>query len=137
MRAIISIALAVLICSCAPTAARAPAHAPRIARDSFGVPTIHGRTDAEAAYGLAIAHAEDDFATIQLVVLAARGRLGARLGPEGARSDFLYHVLRVDEAVRDRYARDLTPETRALIEAYAAGLNAYGAAHPREVLAGA
>jgi len=40
-----------------------------IARDSFGVPHIFAPTDPESAYGLAWAHAEDDFATLQLVVL--------------------------------------------------------------------
>ena len=32
-----------------------------ILRDSYGVPHIFGHTDADAAYGLAYAHAEDDF----------------------------------------------------------------------------
>ena len=36
-----------------------------IARDSFGVPHIFAPTDPEVAYGLAWAHAEDDFATLQ------------------------------------------------------------------------
>ena len=31
-----------------------------IARDSFGVPHVFAKTDAEVAYGLAWAHAEDD-----------------------------------------------------------------------------
>ena len=33
----------------------------QIARDEFGVPHIFGQSDADAAYGLAWAHAEDDF----------------------------------------------------------------------------
>ena len=32
-----------------------------IARDSFGVPHIFVKTDPEVSYGLAWAHAEDDF----------------------------------------------------------------------------
>jgi acyl-homoserine lactone acylase PvdQ len=39
--------------------------------------------------------------------------------------------------VAERYARDLSPATRALLEAYAAGVNAYAAAHPDEVVKGA
>ena len=35
-----------------------------IVRDGFGVPHINGKTDADAAFGLAFAHAEDDFSTI-------------------------------------------------------------------------
>ena len=45
-----------------------------LVRDSFGVPHIYGKTDAEASYGLAWAHAEDDFYTIQLNLLAAQGQ---------------------------------------------------------------
>jgi acyl-homoserine-lactone acylase len=54
-----------------------------IARDSFGVPHIFGHTDAEAAYGLAWAHCEDDFKDIQENLLAAKGMLGKVIRKEG------------------------------------------------------
>ena len=47
----------------------------RIVRDTFGVPHVFGKTDADAAFGLAYAHAEDDFATLQGVLAAGTGRL--------------------------------------------------------------
>src|SRR5262245_7012529 len=138
MKIWVALFAAMAVATCAP-AASAPARAyhPTIARDQYGVPTIHGADDAEAAYGIAYAHAQDNFATIQLVVLAARGRLGSHLGEEGAKSDFLWHLLGVREAVEAGYERDLSPEMRAVMEGYAAGLNAYGAEHPDEVLPGA
>ena len=40
-----------------------------IVRDQYGVPHIFGKTDAEVAYGLAWAHSEDDFKTIQQAYL--------------------------------------------------------------------
>ena len=43
-----------------------------IVRDKFGVPHIFGKTDPDVAYGLAWAHAEDDFKTIQQSLLAAK-----------------------------------------------------------------
>jgi len=46
-----------------------------IARDSFGVPHIFAPTDAEVAYGLAWAHAEDDFATMQMLILTGKGKV--------------------------------------------------------------
>ena len=46
-----------------------------ILRDTWGVPHVFGTTDADAAYGLAWAHAEDDFRTIQISLLASRGEL--------------------------------------------------------------
>ncbi|MEP7256316.1 MAG: penicillin acylase family protein, partial [Ferruginibacter sp.] len=39
-----------------------------IVRDSFGVPHIFAKTDAEVAYGLAWAEAEDDFRSMQEVI---------------------------------------------------------------------
>lgn len=47
----------------------------QIRRDQFGVPYIHGKTRADAAFGLAYAHAEDDFPTIQTVLAASNGEL--------------------------------------------------------------
>jgi acyl-homoserine-lactone acylase len=44
-----------------------------IVRDNYGVPHIYGKTDADVAYGLAWAHSEDDFKTIQEAYLAGNG----------------------------------------------------------------
>src|SRR5687768_9630989 len=55
-----------------------------IVRDRFGVPHIFAETDGEVAYGLAWAHAEDDFETIQKSFLASRSMLGQHSGREGA-----------------------------------------------------
>jgi acyl-homoserine-lactone acylase len=120
-----------------PPAPAAREYHPTITRDDYGVPTIHGRDDGETAYGLAMAHAEDNFRTIQLVVLASRGRLGAYLGENGAKSDFLWNLLDVQGSVDRGYERDLSPEIRSIFTGYADGLNAYGHAHPSEVLPGA
>ena len=42
----------------------------RIIRDSFGVPHIYGKRNADVAFGLAYAHSEDDWKNI--VKLSAR-----------------------------------------------------------------
>ena len=65
----------------------------RILRDTWGVPHVFGRTDPDVAYGLAWAHAEDDFQTIQGALLAARGRLATALGREGAPNDYMVQLL--------------------------------------------
>ena len=105
----------------------------RILRDTWGVPHVFGRTDPDVAYGLAWAHAEDDFATIQGSLLAARGKLATLLGPEGGPNDYMVALLRVNEQVEAGYG-GLSPEVRALCEAYAAGINHYAALHPDEAL---
>ena len=103
-----------------------------IVRDEFGVPHINGKTDADTAYGLAFAHAEDDFSTIEDVVAMTRGRYGALAGSDGAKVDYVMHLLGARETAETRYM-ELSPEVRAVAEAYAAGLNHYVAKHPEEV----
>lgn len=103
-----------------------------IIRDQYGVPHIYGATDADAAFGVAMAHAEDDFSTLQDVVAMARGRYGAIAGEEGAAVDYVYHLLDA-RGTAERHFPQLPADARALFEAYAAGLNHYAAAHPGEV----
>ncbi len=118
----------------ASSSAAPPAHAYRaeILRDEFGVPHIYGATDPDVAYGVARAHAEDDFSTLQDVVAMARGRYGAIAGEAGAQVDFMYHLLDARGTAQRRYPL-LPADTRALFEAYATGLNDYAKAHPGEV----
>ncbi len=118
----------------APTAElKARAARVRILRDEWGVPHIFGQKDADAAFGLAYAHAEDDFATIQDLTAASRGRLGwmqvSRIAPV---NDFLVVWLNVARQVQEQYP-DLSPGLRAVLEGYADGLNYYAAKHPGEV----
>ena len=104
-----------------------------IRRDSWGVPHILGETDADAAFGLAYAHAEDDFATIQEVLASSRGRLGEITGTEGAAQDYVFHLFDARSDVEEGYESELSADTRALIEAYAEGLNLYASEHPEEL----
>ncbi|NIJ61587.1 acylase [Qipengyuania flava] len=106
-----------------------------IIRDDFGVPHIYGKTDADVAYGVAVAHAEDDFFTLQDVIAMSRGRYGAIAGEEGAAFDYAYHLLDA-RGLAEREYPHLPEDTRALFDAYAAGLNEYAATHPGEVKLG-
>ena len=111
-------------------------HDVSVLRDEWGVPHVFGKTDADAAFGLAYAHAEDDFATIQGALLAARGKMASVYGKAGAPNDYMVALLRVWDFIDAKYEMDLAPETRALCEAYAAGLNRYAALHPQQALPG-
>jgi acyl-homoserine-lactone acylase len=104
-----------------------------IVRDEWGVPHIYGKTDADAAFGLAFAHAEDDFLTIQQTLAASQGMLAASQGVNSAPADYLAALLRVKDVVDSGYAT-LTPPARAVMEAYADGLNYYAYKHPDQAL---
>lgn len=103
-----------------------------VTRDEFGVPHIHGKTDPDVAFGVAWAHAEDDFSTLQDVIAMTRGRYGAIAGKAGAGVDFAYHFLGARDTAR-RHLGELPRDVRAVLDAYASGLNRYAAAHPGEV----
>jgi acyl-homoserine-lactone acylase len=103
----------------------AKAYDARIIRDGFGVPHIYGKRDADVAFGLAYAHAEDDWKTIEEVVLFSRGDLARRDGKDAAITDYLIRAMGSADAVAARYETDLVSKTRALAEGYAAGINFY------------
>src|SRR5213075_403579 len=95
-----AVALLVLV-SCAPPAPRfAPARRSSqvdrdmvrwerqarnvsITRDDWGIAHVHGKTDADAVFGLLYAQAEDDFNRVETNYINAMGRLAEAEG-EGA-----------------------------------------------------
>lgn len=102
-----------------------------VIRDEFGVPHVHGARDADAAFGLAYAHAEDDYETIQETVAAGRGMLAHYRGQDAAPVDYLVALLGVWDTVALRYETDVPEDVKAMAEAYAAGLNLYAAENPK------
>lgn len=105
----------------------------QIARDQWGVPHIHGKTDQDAAYGLAWANAEDNFKTIQEIFLPSINKLASHNGKEGATFDYIVQALKCREAAESQFP-SLSKEVVTVIEGYVQGLNDYAAAHPKEVL---
>ncbi len=107
-----------------------------IIRDNWGVPHIYGATQADTAFGVAYAHAEDDYETIQDVVAATRGILARYKGAPAAPTDYVVSLLDVWGTVERRYANEVPNDIKAIAEAYAAGINLYAAEHPDETWAG-
>lgn len=105
-----------------------------IVRDAYGVPHIFAKTDAEVAYGLAYAHAEDDFKTIQQAYLAGNALLSNAIGNKGLPADFVAQFIGSQEIVNQQYATAISPAYKKVISGYAQGLNRYAATHPEEVL---
>ena len=120
----------------APLLAAAKQYEARIARDPYGVPHVRGARDADVAYGLAWAHCEDDFRTIQEVALATRGKLASANGLDAAPIDYLAQLLGAYADTVRRYERDVPADVKALAEGYAAGVNHFAATHSSEALRG-
>jgi acyl-homoserine-lactone acylase len=104
-----------------------------IVRDSFGVPHIFAKTDAEVAYGLAWAEAEDDFKSMQEVLLPVKNLMGRVQGKKGAAGDYAFALFRCKEITEEKW-NTLTPAFLKLIDGYVQAINNYAKKHPKEVL---
>jgi penicillin amidase len=103
-----------------------------IVRDQWGIPHVFADTDAGAFYGLGYATAEDRAFQMTYTLRVIQGRLSEVVGE-------VRHTSRNETSVdNDRKMRTfgfyrtatetaarLGPESRALLEAYSAGVNAY------------
>ncbi len=104
-----------------------------IVRDSFGVPHIFAKTDPEVAYGLAWAEAEDEFASMQQLLLPVKGLMGKVLGKQGAAGDYAFALFRCKEITEEKW-NTLSPSFIKYITGYVQALNLYAATHKSEVL---
>ncbi len=102
----------------------------RIERDDWGVPHIYGKRDADVSFGLAYAHAQDDFKTIQDILLASRGKLASVYGKGAAVNDYYVHLMDIWNHVDSNYISDVPDDVKALCDGYAAGINLFLQDHP-------
>lgn len=108
----------------------------RIIRDNYGVPHIFGETDADATFGFGYAHAEDDWETIQDVLISARGMSSQHKGRANVATDYLFDLFKVKEAVERKYDTHINTDTKAVIKAYADAINLFGLENKDRVLDG-
>jgi acyl-homoserine-lactone acylase len=106
------------------------AQAVTITRDDWGIAHVHGKTDADAVFGMAYAQAEDDFNRVETNYLNSLGRLAEAEGESAIWSD-LRQKLFIDPAeLQWQYAKS-PAWLQALMNAWADGLNDYLAVHPQ------
>ncbi len=111
---------------------RAEAAQVNILRDTWGIAHVHGHTDAQAVFGMVYAQAEDDFNRVEMNYLTALGRVSEAEGEKTVMQD-LRARLYIDPAdLQARYAAS-PAWLKALMDAWADGLNYYLATHPKLV----
>ncbi|OGX92122.1 penicillin acylase family protein [Hymenobacter coccineus] len=100
-----------------------------VVRDTWGVPHINGKTDADAVFGALYTQCEEDFARVEDNYLTALGRR-AEVDGEAA----LYEDLRARlfmDSTRAVAVYGRSPAwMKSLLNAFAAGTNYYLATHP-------
>lgn len=95
-----------------------------IIRDVDGVPHIRASNEADALYALGYVHAQERLWQMEFQRRVAQGRLSEFAGPETLPTDRLLRTVGIARAARTAWHK-LDAETRALVEAYVAGINGF------------
>lgn len=98
--------------------------------DQYGIPRIRAANLKDAVAALGYVHARDRMFQMDLMRRVASGRLAAIVGPAALPLDREMRTLGLRRAAERDYAA-LPPATRAILQAYARGVNAWISAHGR------
>ncbi|MFA9274055.1 MAG: penicillin acylase family protein [Candidatus Aquirickettsiella gammari] len=100
-----------------------------ITRDQWGIPHVHGKSDADAVFGLLYAQAEDDFKRVELNYINALGRLAEVEGEAEIWRDLRMKLFIQPAELKAQYAKS-PAWLKQLMTAFADGLNYYLHTHP-------
>ncbi|HWJ39000.1 MAG TPA: penicillin acylase family protein [Sphingomicrobium sp.] len=108
---------------------RAEAANVTITRDNWGIAHVHGKSDADAVFGMIYAQAEDDFPRIEANYLTNLGRTAEAEGEKAIWQDLRARFYVSDSELKADYARSPLA-MRRLMDAWADGLNYFLKTHP-------
>ncbi|HXN64338.1 MAG TPA: penicillin acylase family protein, partial [Candidatus Acidoferrales bacterium] len=95
-----------------------------IVRDDWGIAHVHGKTDADAVFGMEYAQAEDDFNRVETNYINAMGRLAETEGEAKIYQDLRMKLFIDPAALKTQYASS-PAWLQTLMSAFADGLNYY------------
>jgi penicillin amidase len=96
----------------------------RVDRDEHGVPSITAASDADAAFALGFLHAQDRLFQMDMQRRLGAGRLSEVLGAATVGADRTMRIFGFYRLAEAQVGK-LSPEFRQVLEAYAAGVNAF------------
>src|ERR1022692_4102791 len=100
-----------------------------IVRDDWGIAHVHGKSDADAVFGMMYTQAEDDFNRVETNYLNAMGRLAETEGESKIYQDLRMKLFINPAVLKSQYAA--SPSwLKTLMNAFADGLNYYLSKHP-------
>ncbi len=100
-----------------------------IYRDTWGVPHVHGHTDAQTMFGMAYARAEDRFQETEPSYIQGLARWAEVVGVDGVGMDTFLRAFEIERLGREEYAA-ATPAIQALADGWADGTNYFLYRHP-------
>ena len=95
-----------------------------IVRNTAAVPHVFGQSDADVFFGLGLAHAQDRLWQMLMMRRTAQGQLSELFGDATLEIDDLIRRLDIYQLATTS-VEALAPDTRAVLEAYANGVNAW------------
>ena len=105
------------------------AQAVTIVRDDWGIAHVHGKTDAQAVFGMVYAQAEDDFNRVETNYLTSLGRRAEAEGESAIWQDLRQKLFIDPVDLKAKYAAS-PAWLKALMGGWADGLNYYLDTHP-------
>ncbi|HVE88187.1 MAG TPA: penicillin acylase family protein [Burkholderiaceae bacterium] len=96
----------------------------RIDRDAYGIPNIVAANERDANFALGYTHAQDRLWQMEMNRRIAAGRLAEVLGEPALDTDKFLRTIGIARTAQSIY-ENLDAEHRDLLDAYAAGVNAY------------
>jgi len=100
-----------------------------ITRDDWGIAHVHGKTDADAVFGMIYAQAEDDFNRVETNFINSQGRMAEAEGERAIWRDLRMKMFIDPADMKAKYGSS-PAWLKALMDAWADGLNFYLAKHP-------
>ena len=100
-----------------------------ITRDDWGIAHIHGKTDADAVFGLLYAQAEDDFNRVETNFINSQGRLAEAEGQAEIYRDLRMKLFIDPDSMKAKY-KTSPAWLKTLMNSWADGLNFYLYKHP-------
>jgi len=101
-------------------------------RDEYGVPHIFAENIEAAAFAVGYAQAEDSLEDLLKDYRLASGTMAEAFGPSYYSHDLIQRMVRHAEVAREKY-KEISPEVRAIIEAFQAGIKSFMKEHPKQV----
>ncbi len=95
-----------------------------IGRDEAGIVTITAASESDGYFALGFVHAQDRLFQMEMMRRLGAGRLSEVVGELGLRSDKVMRTLGLAQQAAAQYEA-ASPELRAALDSYAAGVNAY------------
>lgn len=99
-----------------------------IARDDFGVPHIDAQNEHDLMFSLGYVHAQDRLWQMDMARRIGQGRLSELFGDVTLPFDRMFRIIGI-RRISEEVERSITAESRARIEAYAVGVNAFIDSH--------